>query len=76
MRETREIRHKHKLDVIVAKLEKGSLVNHEDFESVGIKRRNINNSLIALTTKRGLDVLSIKRGNFVLGWILASEVLK
>lgn len=69
---TGDMKRRHKLAVIEKKLEKGSVVGVDDFFSIGL--HNVDNAVFSLK-KKGLDVLTVRRGSLVVGYILAGEIL-
>ena len=64
-----------KLEKVKAKLEKGLVVNKSDFIEAGITKASVGDALLKLKNGLGLDVLSIRRGNALIGWVLADEIL-
>lgn len=68
-------KHKKRVDTLCGKLKKGLLIGKDDFYAIGIKDSSIGNVLVTIRDKRGIDVLAVKRGNSVIGWISAEEIL-
>lgn len=54
-------------------LKQGKIVSESD---LGVSRSQFKNVLTALKARHEVDVLTITRGKALVGWILASEVLK
>ena len=75
MLSNKSIRYHRKLRALKASVESGQVLDRSDFSAHGFSKKAADVALSRLKTDYGLDILTVRRGQALVGWILADEVL-
>lgn len=66
---------RERIEVIKKQFKSKRLVTTEDFNQAGLKHDAINRAVFKLRDENELDVLTVRRGHRIVGWILSDGVL-